>query len=191
MGLFLVLLGYLSGSLIFGEIVARLKGVDLRSVGSGNVGATNVTRALGKKYGILVFLLDALKGFLPVYGASLVLGKDSPWVALTGLAAVVGHMYPLFFGFKGGKGVATAFGVLLGFSPAAAFLSLCIWAGVLLWKRYVSLASMVSALGGVFLLALLGKPLPFVLAGLVIALLIIYRHGDNINRLLTGREPKV
>jgi len=191
MGFFFVLLGYLSGSLIFGEIVAKLKGVDLRGVGSGNVGATNVTRALGKRYGVLVFLLDALKGFIPVYVASLFTGKDSIWTALTGLAAVLGHMYPLFFGFRGGKGVATAFGVLLAFSPFIAFLTLCVWAGVLLWKRYVSLASMVSSSAGAFLLLLSEKPLHFGIVGLFITLLIIYRHKDNINRLITGKEPKV
>ena len=191
MGLLLILLGYLSGSILFGKIVAHLKGVDLRKVGSGNVGATNTARALGKKYGALVFFLDMLKGYVPTEIAVGIYGYDSFTTAGVGLACVLGHMFSVFDNFKGGKGVATAFGVLLALSPFVALLSLLIWVFVLRWKGYVSLASMVSAGLSPLLIALSGMPLEIFLMALSIALLIIYKHKDNIERLTKGEEPKV
>jgi len=137
----LVLFAYLLGSVLFGEIIARIRGVDLRRIGSGNVGATNVGRALGRKYAALVFLLDMLKGFVPTALALSFYGMESRTVALAGVAAVLGHMYPVFAGFKGGKGVATAFGVLLALSRELALMVLLVWGGVLLWKRYPTVSS--------------------------------------------------
>jgi glycerol-3-phosphate acyltransferase PlsY len=187
----LILLGYLSGSVLFGELVAKVKGVNIREVGSGNVGATNVGRALGRRYALLVFLLDSLKGFLPAYlGLKVLLLEGIPAV-LVGMAPVVGHMFPVFSGFKGGKGVATAFGVLTAVSPGVALLSLCLWAVMVAVTRYVSVGSMVaSSFAPVFLL-IAGYPPHLVVLGLLVALLIVLRHSSNIRRLLRGEEHRV
>ena len=187
----LTLFGYLLGSVLFGEIVARVKGVNIREVGSGNVGATNVGRALGKKYAVLVFLLDAGKGLLPAYMGFRVMGLEGLGSVFVGLAPVVGHMFPLFFRFRGGKGVATAFGVLLALSPMVAVLSFFVWALVLIVTRYVSLASIISSAGATLLLAVFGYGPHILLMAFLIALLIVIRHRSNIERLLRGEEPKV
>ncbi len=189
--LLLPVIGYLIGSILFGEIVAKLKGVDIRSVGSGNVGATNVSRALGKKYGVLVFSLDALKGFLPVYVGIRFFNAEGPFILLIGVAPVLGHMFPLFSGFRGGKGVATAFGVLLALSPGIALLSFVVWAAVLLLSRYVSLASMVASSVAPVFLIFAGHQIYVVLLGVVVALLIVLKHRSNIERLLKGEEHRV
>ncbi|ADC88829.1 protein of unknown function DUF205 [Thermocrinis albus DSM 14484] len=186
----LVLLAYLYGSVLFGEHIAKWKGVDIRSVGSGNVGATNVARALGKKYALLVFLLDMSKGLVPVWLARFYMGIDSWTVFLVGVASVLGHMYPIFHNWKGGKGVATAFGVLLGISPFLAFLTLLVWLMVFKWKGYVSLASLTACVFAV-VFSLFFMPAKIFLLALVITVLIFYRHKDNIKRLMEGRELKV
>lgn len=190
-GLLIVLISYIAGSITFGEIIARIKGVNLREIGSGNVGATNVSRALGKKYGALVFLLDMLKGFLPTFFAIKYFGLNSIWVSLTGLGAVLGHMYPIFFGFKGGKGVATAFGVLLAVDPKVAFFSFIVWLFVVLFTRYVSLASITASLSAVFLLMVSESPNNICGMAFIIALLIIYKHKENITRLISGTEHRI
>jgi len=187
----LVLFAYLLGSVLFGEIIARIRGVDLRRIGSGNVGATNVGRALGRKYAALVFLLDMLKGFVPTALALSFYGMESRTVALAGVAAVLGHMYPVFAGFKGGKGVATAFGVLLALSRELALMVLLVWGGVLLWKRYVSLASMTGALSAPVFMLFGNFPDSLVLMSVVLCALIIYRHRSNIERLVRGEEPRI
>ncbi len=187
----LSLLGYLLGSILFGELIAKLKGIDIRSVGSGNVGATNVGRALGKKYAVLVFLLDFLKGFLPASLGAAVFGISSFSFFLVALSPVLGHMFPLFAGFRGGKGVATAFGVLLAISKTAALLALLVWIASLLKWGYVSLSSMIASALAPFILLILGFPLWSVAASVVIALLILYKHKPNLDRLLSGDEPKV
>ncbi|SNZ14361.1 glycerol-3-phosphate 1-O-acyltransferase PlsY [Hydrogenobacter hydrogenophilus] len=186
--LLLIVLAYLLGSVLFGEHIARAKGIDIRSVGSGNVGATNVGRALGKKYALIVFLLDMLKGLFPVFLARLYFGLESWTLFMVGIASVLGHVFPIFHNFKGGKAVATAFGVLLGVSFKVAFLSLIIWLLVFKLKGYVSLASLVSSASAVFLLILFGFPFKIVLMSLVIASIIFYKHKDNISRLLEGTE---
>ncbi|RUM31353.1 MAG: acyl-phosphate glycerol 3-phosphate acyltransferase [Aquifex sp.] len=190
-GMLLVIIAYLLGSLTFGEIIARLKGVNLREIGSGNVGATNVSRALGKKYGILVFILDMLKGFIPTLLVVKIYGLDSWITFLVGIASVVGHMYPLFFKFRGGKGVATAFGVLLAVSVKAAFLSFLTWLFVVYETRYVSLGSIIASFISVPLLAIFEYPLKLIFMALIISLLVLYKHKDNIGRLLIGREHKI
>ncbi|WP_457600569.1 glycerol-3-phosphate 1-O-acyltransferase PlsY [Hydrogenivirga sp.] len=189
--LLLVLFAYLLGSVLFGELIARLKGVNLREVGSGNVGATNVSRALGKKFGVLVFFLDMLKGFVPTALAVSFYGLESKAVMFVGIASVLGHMFSVFDHFKGGKGVATAFGVVLALSFKLALLMLLVWAGVLYWKRYVSLASITASAVAPVLFLLAGYPFHITLMGVVIALLIVYKHRPNIDRLLSGQEPKV
>ena len=190
-GMLLVIIAYLLGSLTFGEIIARLKGVNLREIGSGNVGATNVSRALGKKYGILVFILDMLKGFIPTLLAVKIYGLDSWITFFVGIASVIGHMYPLFFKFRGGKGVATAFGVLLAVSVKVAFLSFLTWLFVVYETRYVSLGSIIASFISVPLLAIFEYPLKLIFMALIISLLVLYKHKDNIGRLLIGREHKI
>ena len=191
LGVLLVLFSYLLGSITFGEIIARIKGVNLREVGSGNVGATNVSRALGKKYGVLVFFLDMLKGFIPTYLAIKLFGLNSVWVTLTGLGAVLGHMFPIFFGFRGGKGVATAFGVLLAVSPKVALFSFLVWILVVSFTRYVSLGSITASLSAVFFLMVSDMPNNICIMALLIAFLIIFKHKDNISRLLSGTEHRI
>ncbi len=187
----LVVFAYVFGSLLFGEILAKLKGVDLRSVGSGNVGATNVSRALGKKFGLLVFFLDMLKGFIPTSIAISIYGIDSWAVFFVGVASVVGHMFSVFSNFSGGKGVATAFGVLVAISFKMAVLVILLWAGVLYWKRYVSLSSVVSVSVTPWIMIVAGYPASIVFTALVIASLVVFKHKPNIERLLRGEELKV
>ena len=195
-----VLAAYLVGSLSFAVIVSQLMGLnDPRSYGSKNPGATNVLRSGSKKAAILTLLLDAFKGWLPV---ALVLAFGRPYglgagvAALAGLAAFLGHLYPVFFGFKGGKGVATAVGVLVGVSGFLALATVGTFAIVVYFSRYVSLASMVAAVfAPVFYV--FGDGVAWQAAGAevlclaVMALLLVWRHRENINRLLAGTESKL
>ena len=195
-----VLVSYLVGSLSFAVIVSRLMGLnDPRSYGSKNPGATNVLRSGSKKAAILTLLLDAAKGWLPValvltYGPEHGLGAGV--AALSGLAAFLGHLYPVFFGFVGGKGVATAVGVVVGVNGLLALTTVLTFAIVVYFSRYVSLASMVAA---VFAPAfyLFGTGVAWqatateVLCLSVMALLLVWRHRENINRLLAGTESKL
>ncbi len=183
-------LSYLSGSILFGELIARSKGVNLREVGSGNVGATNVGRALGKKYAVLVFFLDMTKGFLPTLIAGLWTGWGSPGVAIAGSLSVMGHMFSVFAKFKGGKGVATAFGVVLAVSWTSALILIALWGLLLFTTGYVSVASVLVSLTAVPLFILLGYPLPLKLMALLIAGLILYKHRSNLKRLAKGEEPR-
>ena len=191
---------YLIGSLSFAVLVSRLMGLsDPRTYGSNNPGATNVLRSGNKKAAILTLLLDALKGWLPVvavrwWGASMGLGDGT--VALVGLAAFLGHLYPVFFGFKGGKGVATAAGVILAFDPWLGLASLATWLIIAGFFRYSSLASMVTAVFAPFFF-LLGNgtawdaPASQVVSLILMGLLLIWRHAENINRLVAGKESKL
>ena len=195
-----VLASYLVGSLSFAVIVSRLMGLnDPRSYGSKNPGATNVLRSGSKKAAILTLLLDAVKGWLPV---ALVLawgpehGLGASVAALAGLAAFLGHLYPVFFGFAGGKGVATAVGVLVGVNGALAVATVLTFGIVVYFSRYVSLASMVAAVfAPVFYL--FGNGVAWdangaeVLCLAIMALLLVWRHRENINRLLAGNESKL
>lgn len=195
-----VLASYLVGSLSFAVIVSRLMGLnDPRSYGSKNPGATNVLRSGSKKAAILTLLLDAFKGCLPV---ALVLAYGPPYglgsgvAALAGLAAFLGHLYPVFFGFAGGKGVATAVGVLVGINGWLALATVATFAIVVFFSRYVSLASMVAAVFAP-LFYVLGDGVVWQAAGAevlslaVMALMLIWRHRENINRLLAGTESKL
>jgi glycerol-3-phosphate acyltransferase PlsY len=183
------------GSIPFGVLFARARGVDLRTIGSGNIGATNVARALGKKLGGAVLLLDALKGFVPVLAARLLAGdlpRGDYVVAATALAAFLGHLFPVTQRFRGGKGVATALGVFLALSPLAALGAGLVYAAVYAAWRISSLGSLVAA--GAFVplvhLATRGKTVITLLA-LLIYLLILMTHRENIRRLLAGKEGKV
>ncbi len=187
----LILFGYLSGSLIFGELIAKAKGIDLRSVGSGNVGATNVSRALGKKFGAVVFLLDMLKGLIPTALAVTLKAPESLTVSLVGTAAVLGHMFPVFHRFQGGKGVATAFGVVLGISWKPALILIILWAMALYITRFVSVASMLSSLSAIIVFLAMDYPPNIILMALIISALIVFKHRSNIQRLISGEEPKI
>jgi len=182
---------YLLGSLPFGIIFARLfGGKDPRETGSRNIGATNVRRAAGKGAAALTLIMDILKGALPVI-AAIELGLPYTFVASVGLAAFLGHLYPLFLGFKGGKGVATACGVLFVISPPATILAIVIFILTVAITRFVSLGSMLAAASMPLFLYLLGTTKDYTALGLIIGLFIIFKHRGNIKRLLAGVENKI
>jgi len=186
----LVVLAYLLGSISFGLLIARVYGgADLRRSGSGSIGATNVARTLGKTAGILALLGDGAKGLVAVLGAQ-AWGQASVLPALAALVAVLGHVFPLYHGFRGGKGVATALGVLLPTLPLPLLGGLVVWLVVVAVWRYVSAGSMLAALVVPLLAALRGEPVPLVLTAVLIALLVLYKHRENLSRLLQGSESK-
>jgi acyl phosphate:glycerol-3-phosphate acyltransferase len=188
-------LAYLSGSLPFAAIAGKLRGVDLRKQGSGNLGATNVFRVLGWKIGLLVFLADALKGALPVLllPPRIVSSRDPVvWAIACGIAAIVGHVRPIFLGLrKGGKGVATAAGVFFALAPIPMAVAFVVFVGVVFATGYVSLGSMISAivLPGLLLITL-GVRSPLFLVSTVIALFVFWTHRSNITRLRRGEEHR-
>jgi len=191
LALLTIVMGYLTGSLCSAVVICRLFALpDPRLEGSKNPGATNVLRLAGKKYAILVLLADVLKGVLPVLGAKL-LGVSDVVVGYTCLAAVLGHVYPLFFEFKGGKGVATALGVLLAFHYIPGLFVVLTWLVVAILSRYSSLASLISiSCAPIYFFIATDQPatcVPLIL----IALLIIYKHRSNISRLRHGQEPHI
>ena len=184
-------IAYLVGSFSSAIIISRLKGLeDPRNVGSGNPGATNVLRSGDKSAAIMTLLGDILKGFLPVLIAKLA-GAGPMLVALVGLAAFLGHLYPVYYQFKGGKGVATAGGVLLAISPLGVFFLICIWFVIAFLTRYSSLAALIAAVAAPLILMLINPILPYIALGGVIAGFLIWRHRENINRLLNGTESKI
>tara|TARA_Y100000589_G_scaffold64115_1_gene55612 strand:- start:517 stop:1167 length:651 start_codon:yes stop_codon:yes gene_type:complete len=202
-----LLIGYIAGSIPFSLLIGLAKGVDIRKHGSGNVGATNVGRVLGKPYGISCFLLDVLKGALPVALAGQFIDHSTvagqwQWLAVA-IAPVMGHVCPIWLKFKGGKGVATGFGVLLGFWPTLtlpAIGTIVVWVICVLIWRYISLASVVGAMVLPIFLILITKlvhhqkvadVLPFLIVSSLLCLLVVLRHRSNISRLLAGTESKV
>ena len=185
----LIIGAYLLGSVPTGLLLAKALGVNIRESGSGNIGATNVYRTVGRKLGIITLIGDCLKGLIPVLLAKS-LGLPDVWVAAIGLAALLGHVFTIFLGFKGGKGVATALGVFLGTSPLSVLVALVVFAAVLYTWRYVSLASIVAAaLIPVMVWLIDGKQELLVMA-LAIAAVVIFRHQENIIRLRAGTENK-
>jgi acyl phosphate:glycerol-3-phosphate acyltransferase len=180
---------YLLGSVPTGLLLAKAFGVNIRETGSGNIGATNVYRTLGRKVGVMTLVGDCLKGLIPVLVAKQ-LGLADAWIAATGLAAFLGHVYTIFLGFKGGKGVATALGVFLGVSPLAVLLALAVFALVLGKWRYVSLASITAAAAFPPLVLLLERNPLLIAMALVISGLVIFKHKENIRRLRDGTETK-
>jgi glycerol-3-phosphate acyltransferase PlsY len=190
-----VLAAYLIGSLSFAVIVSRTMGLaDPRSYGSKNPGATNVLRSGNRKAAILTLLFDALKGYVPVlavslYGARWGLGEGT--VALVGLAAFLGHLWPVFFRFQGGKGVATAAGVLLAFNPALGGLVLLTWLAVAWLTRYSSLAAIIAALAAPLYQLTIWESGPIANAMIVMTLLLVWRHFGNIQKLMAGTESKI
>ena len=187
---FLILAAYLSGSIPFGVIVAKLKGVDIMAVGSGNTGATNVTRVLGWRLGMLVFALDILKGVGPAVLAKSVTGRDDMAVFM-GVVAVFGHMLSPFLKFKGGKGVATSLGALLGSAPLVGVIGFGVFLALFFVARIVSLSSLIAAIAVLVSGYLLGQGWAFfVVFGPLVAYIFI-RHRSNIGRILKGEEPKL
>jgi glycerol-3-phosphate acyltransferase PlsY len=187
-----IILSYLLGSVPVGYIICRLlKGIDIRSVGSGNIGATNVGRVVGKRAGITTLFLDILKGFIAVFFIPRIIGDQSELLGIIcALGVVAGHNWTIFLKFKGGKGVAATSGALIGLMPVVFFSSFCVWSIVFVLWRYVSLASIISAIFLPVFLFLYGEPLVFKILGFIIAIIGIYRHKENINRLLKREENK-
>ncbi|MDP9440390.1 MAG: glycerol-3-phosphate 1-O-acyltransferase PlsY [Actinomycetota bacterium] len=189
-GILLVLFGYLLGAVPVGYLVGRAFGVDVRRVGSGNIGTANVLRAAGKWAAILTLFGDMLKGFVPVVLASTLVGSE--WLhAAVGLAAVAGHCWPVFLRFKGGKAVATGAGTSIGLAPVVGLALFAFWWAVVLLSRYTSLGAIAVMLISPFVFWLTGQPLPYVLYTVVGGALVLYRHRENARALLAGRERKV
>ena len=191
MEIVLLVASYLIGAIPFGLLVGKVAGVDVREHGSKNIGATNVNRLLGKKLGIITLLLDVLKGFVPIALATLMLG-DAPHAVIyacgCGVLAVVGHMFPVYLGFKGGKGVATGLGVFLFLSPVAIAISVLVFLAVVVFSGFVSAGSLAAA--GLFplWLYLLESSQTLIITAFIIAVLIWFKHHENIGRLVRGEE---
>ncbi|TCJ18278.1 glycerol-3-phosphate 1-O-acyltransferase [Rubrobacter taiwanensis] len=187
---FLILLGYLMGSVPTGVLAARASGVDVRRVGSGNIGTANVLRAAGKKAAFVTMLGDMAKGFAPVLIS--VHLTPSTWVhAAVAFAALAGHTWPVFLRFKGGKGVATGAGTVIALAPLVGLFMFAVWWAVVLISRYTSLGAMVTMVLGPVAFILTGQPLPYVAYTVLGAALVIWLHRENIRRLAAGTERKV
>jgi len=185
----LLVISFILGSIPFGIIIAKAKGVDLKKVGSGNVGATNVLRSLGKWPAVLTLLGDVLKGTAAV-AIGRYLGVGPVYEGLAGISAILGHNFSLFLGFRGGKGVATSLGVLSIFSPQTALVTFIIWLVVVIFTKYSSLGAIVSfGLLPINILLFNGKER--LLAAILITILIFIRHRENIQRLMNGTERKI
>jgi glycerol-3-phosphate acyltransferase PlsY len=206
--LLLIIASYLIGSISFAMIIAKAKGIDLRKVGSGNLGATNLSRACGKNWAYVCFLLDTLKGFMPSFCGYFLFydaaGSSDYWLWLAvGAAAILGHVFPFYLKFKGGKGVATSFGVVLGIWPYYTLPGIIVfifWATIVIIWKYISLASVLAAAVFPIVLAMMTFFLeswrfavlwPLITAATVLCLLIIFLHRTNIKRLIAGTENKV
>jgi glycerol-3-phosphate acyltransferase PlsY len=207
--LILIPIAYLLGSIPFGLLVGRAKGIDVRTAGSGNIGATNVGRLLGNKFFFIVFFLDLLKSLVPMLIASVLVTRmaQRDWVVYTlwlgvGFAAVIGHMFSVFLRFKGGKGVATSAGLMLGLFPYYTLpgaIAIAIFIVVFFIWRYISLGSITAAGAFPVLFVLFGlwsgwpifgDQLPLLIFAVIIALLIVLKHRSNISRLLAGTENR-
>ncbi len=204
----LIIGSYLLGSIPFGLIIAAAHGKDLRKIGSGNIGATNLSRALGKKWAYFCFCLDMLKGLVPMLAATSLIcpppGIAELFLVLTvGFAAVSGHIFPIYTKFQGGKGVATSFGVAVGLWPyytICAGFTVVVWAAVVLIWRYISLASIAASIvfpaALVLLIALspgwnFANLWPLLIAATAIPIIVVSRHRENIKRIIAGTESKV
>lgn len=190
-GIFIALFGYILGSVPTGLLLTKLfSKVDPRKIGSKNIGATNIFRTAGKSLGIMTLIGDLLKGAIPVFLA-IQWGESDLWIAISGLTPFLGHVFPIFLGFKGGKGVATALGVYLVISPLAVFIEFLIFAGIV-WKwRIISIGSIICAITIPILIAYFrSDSKAYFIISVIIAALILYRHQSNISRLLQGTENK-
>ena len=197
----IIIVSYLLGSIPFGYIAGRIAGIDIRTAGSGNVGATNVVRILGKRYGYPVFALDVLKGFGAVKISMVMSGQHLEWNSpeISGMVgaifSVLGHVFPPWLKFKGGKGVATAAGALLALMPIATLIGVAVWIIVFWLTRYVSLASVVATTALPIVILVIGSPdghsgRLLAYSSVCVAALVIWRHRSNLSRLLRGTEPR-
>lgn len=192
-----LIVGYLIGSIPFGLIAGMLRGVDVRKVGSGNIGATNIYRTLGTAPALIVFAFDLLKGTAAVCLAQMLLPSSTPffsrefYIVASGLAAVIGHMFSVFLGFKGGKGAATSLGILLGVTPDLFVIAIIYVIVCIAVTRYVSVTSITGAILLAVLMFVFKKPLPYAGITVIVAVLMIYKHIPNIKRLMAGTEPKI
>lgn len=185
-------ISYLIGSISFSYLISKkIAGIDIRSHGSGNAGATNTLRVLGKGPAILVLLLDAAKGLLAMGVTHLLTGGDPVAYAVSGLFAIAGHNWPIFFGFRGGKGIATTLGVALGFSPLAFLIGAVLAVVTIAITRYVSLGSLILVSVLPIAIYVLDKPNAFVWTSLALAVFAYIRHYNNIRNLLAGNERKL
>lgn len=196
LSILIIVTAYLIGSVSVGYLFARwFKGVDIRKLGSGNTGATNISRLMGFKMAVLVLILDALKGFVAVYLALSLLQKGllaGEWVVLlSGVAVIAGHNWPLYFNFKGGRGAATMLGVFLALIPVPTLIVFAIVIVIIALTRYVSLGSISGALAIPITMIVLKKPSEYFIFGLIICLVIFYQHRENIKRLLKGTESRL
>jgi len=193
---------YLLGSIPFGYLAGRLEGIDIRKVGSGNVGAANVVRVLGKRYGYPVFALDVSKGFAAVMiSMQMAPGPPPEWNSpeifgiVAAISSVLGHLYPPWLKFNGGKGVATSAGALLALTPVATLIGVAIWIVVFWLTRYVSLASITAAVILPIVILVIGSHdphngKPLVYSSICVAAVVIWRHRSNLSRLMRGTEPR-
>jgi acyl phosphate:glycerol-3-phosphate acyltransferase len=198
----IAMVSYLLGSIPAGYLVGQMAGIDIRKAGSGNIGATNVTRVLGKRYGYPVFIVDFLKGFAAV-GMSIMIAKraqpasvPSELFGVVGaVACVLGHSFPVWLGFKGGKGVAASAGALFGLTPFVALIAVAVWLVIFYLTRYVSVASMTAALAvpiAILSMTFLGQTRGTALLyfSICLAAVVIVRHRSNLSRLVRGTEPR-
>jgi glycerol-3-phosphate acyltransferase PlsY len=190
-GVFIALFGYLLGSVPIGLLLTKLfSKIDPRKMGSKNIGATNVFRTAGKRLGVLTLVGDLLKGAIPVVIA-IQWGESDLWIAIAGLTPILGHIFPIFLGFRGGKGVATALGIYLVISPIAVLIECLIFAGIVWKSKFVSLGSLTCATTIPILIAFFrSDSKAYFIISVIIAALILYRHQSNISRLLQGTENK-
>lgn len=187
------ILGYLVGAIPTGVILARLRGIDLRTVGSGNIGATNAARALGTKLGLVVFVLDAGKAALPVWLASLALGTgpESRWgLALVAMAAVLGHIFPIYLRFRGGKGVACALGIFLALDPPVALAAVIMYAQGIWLTRTSAVGSLTAVTAITIAVIIAGKPVPYQVLAVAAGAIIWLRHTSNIRQLLAEAKAR-
>lgn len=187
----LVIFGYLAGSIPFGLLYGRLAGIDVRQQGSGNIGATNVNRLLGKKLGVLTLVSDLLKGLIPMLIVAQILADQADaqrWIMLTGMAAFIGHCWPVYLKFAGGKGVATALGIFLYLAPLQTLLAVVLFGVTVRLSGYVSLGSMGAAASLPIMVWLTDGSNDLLIITGIIALLIVFKHQGNIKRLLRGEE---
>ena len=199
-----IIMSYLIGGIPFGYLIAVAKGIDIRKQGSGNIGATNVGRVLGRKYGLIIFVLDMLKGFVTVFLVPVLVGSeimfpttsDNLLVILCGFCAVLGHAFPVYLRFSGGKAVATSFGVFIWLVPISIAIVFGVWLLTVIVSRYVSLGSMIGtlALVGVIVVVVdspFGDNMYLTALSVAVAILIIVRHTSNIKRIIAGTEKKI
>lgn len=190
MSLIAIFVCYLLGSVSFAYLISKqFFHIDIRNYGSKNAGATNVLRVIGTKPALAVLFLDMLKGVAAIFLGRIIGGETL--TLLCGVAVVVGHNWPIFLNFKGGKGIATSLGVVLGVSPLAALVMIIIGIGVITLSRYVSLGSVMAALSFPLLMFFFKKPFSYMVFSLILSALAIYQHRENIKRLLAGKESKI